>query len=327
MKKIKVLITGGSGFIGSALIKRFLGKQYNLTILLRKKDAFKNENVNIIRGDLKNKDDVLLAVKGQDLIYNAGAVLPHHNLPKKEYWLTNFGGVRNITEASLKFNVKRLIHVSTVGVYGSTELGIANESSLANPQDVYAKSKFEAEKHIFSLRKKGLKFVIIKPTIGYGPGDMRPGFIDLLRLVKVKLFAPMVGDGENFFHTVYVDNLIDALVLCAIKKEALYEDFIIGDDPCFKMKDIMKAMYKVRGKDMPFLNMPKSLAYLLGFGGDFAEKLGLKSSLTTQRVKFLTQNKRFSINKAKKMLGYKPRVNFQMGIVNTYKWYQEKNLI
>lgn len=327
MKKIKVLITGGSGFIGSTLLKRFLGEQYYLTILLRKKDVFKNENVNIVRGDLRNKDDVLLAAKGQDLIFNAGAVLPHHNLPEKEYWLTNFVGARNIAEASLRFNVKRLIHISTTGIYGSAEIRVASEDSPFNPQDVYAKSKLEAERHIFSLSKKGLKFVIIKPTIGYGPGDTRPGFMNLLRSVKIKLFAPMIGNGGNFFHTVYIDNLIDALVLCATKKEAVCEDFIIGDEPCLKIKDIMKTIYKVQKRNMPSINVPESLAYFLGFVGDFAQTLGLKLPLTTRRVKFLTQNKKFSIDKAKKILGYKPKVNFHTGIANTYNWYKERNLI
>ncbi len=327
MKKINVLITGASGFFGSALLKRLLDDKYHLTVLLRKKNTYRISGIRVVKGDLRNKNDVLLAVKGQDLIFNAGAVLPHHNLPEKEYWLTNFEGVKNITEASMKFNVEQLIHISTAGIYGSTGLRIVNEKSPVSLQDVYAKSKFEAEKHIFSLRKKGLKFTIIKPVVGYGPGDVRPGFINLLRLVKIGFFVPMVGDGENFFHTVYVDNLIDALMLCIGEKGAVYEDFIIGDEPCFKMRNIMEIMYKVEKKKIPFVNIPESLAYPLGFVGDFARKLGLKPLLTTQRIRFLTQNKRFNIDKAKKILGYKPKVNLQTGIANTYKWYQEKNLI
>lgn len=321
---MKALVTGATGFIGSNLVKRLLKESWKVKALVRAKSDYaviKKWGVDILIGDITSSKSVQVASQGVDVFFNCAAALPYHRLPEKDYWEVNVRGVENVLKACRKERVRRIVHISTVGIYGKTGKVALDEKASPKPNDIYSKTKLEGEKLIWKEIKKGdLYITIVRPTIGYGPGDTRPGFLHLFKLMKMGIFVP-IGKGENFFHTVYVDNLIDALLLAAWKKEAIGEDFIIGDEPCPRMKNIISAIVKATKSSPLPISLPTSAALLVAKFFDPLRQVGLPTPLTTQRVKFITEDKIFSIEKAKRLLGYKAEIKIQEGAMKTYDWY------
>ena len=324
----KILVTGATGFIGSNLVKVLRDKKYKVIAAIRseKKKQLLPKNVGYIALDLMDKDGLSKAVSVVDTVFNVAATLPYHQLRDQDYINSNVLGVSNIIDACLNYNAK-LVHISTVGVFGDTSVAGYDETAPIKTTDIYSRTKREGDLLIYkAIRDKKLKATIIRPTIGYGPGDIRPGFINLFRLIKRGLFIP-VGKGENFFHTIYIENLIAALILAGSKKEALGEDFIIGDDPCPRMSELINIIAAEEGVKLPSFYIPGNLAYTIGLVGNLAKKVGFSLPLTTQRVKFITQNKRFKIERAKKVLGYSPQFDLRAGVAKTYAWYTKNKYI
>lgn len=327
---MKVLVTGGTGFIGSNLTRRLVDLGHEVNVLVRPgSNLGKIEGLDVEKttGDLGDYQSLVKAVNGRDVVFNLAAGLPYHKLSAQEYELTNVIGVKNMVNACLEKKVSRLVHVSTVGVYGPTKARGANEKTPLNLTDAYCRTKAAGDKYIFgAIKTQKLRAVIVRPTIAYGPGDTRPGFLNLFALIKKRMFVP-VGDGENYFHTIYIENLIDGLLLAAQQKNILGEDFIIGDNPCPKMKEVIQTIARVEEAPMPIFNIPTSIAFLAGQVGDIAGLANLPFPLNTQRVNFITQNRRYIIKKASKKLGYKPKIGLEEGIKRTYLWYQKHGFV
>lgn len=314
---MRVFITGSTGFIGTNLTERLLQDKWQVRALVRDRIKLRlpgHKNLEVLEGDLSDLTVLSRGAKGVDIVFNLAAGLPYHDLPKDKYIQANIDGVKNILRACDKGGVKRLVHVSTVGIYGPKD-SIVDEQSKVNAKGVYPKTKLAGEQLI---KKNGLPYTIIRPTIGYGPYDIRPGFLDLFRFIKKRLFF-LVGDGSNFFHTIYVENLVDALILAATKNEAEGEDFIIGDGDCPTMKELALTIAKIEEVTLNPFYIPKSLAYFLGYLPGIP--------LTDQRVTFITENRRYSITKAKKILGYQPKYNLSAGIKKTYDWYRKNGYL
>lgn len=327
---MKALVTGATGFVGGKLVTRLLEKGWKVKAFVRRGSNFskfsKEKNLKIVFGDVSDFDSLEKAVVGVDVVFSCAAALPYHNLIQKEYWEVNVKGIRNLMAACLAGKIKKVVYLSTVGIYGTTSRKGKSEKSEYKVTNVYSKTKYEGEKIVWEYIKKGLPVVIIKPTIAYGPTDTRPVFLNLFLMVKKGIF-PLVGKGDNFFHTIYIDNLIDSLLLAATKKSAMGEDFIIGDDPCPTMRLIVKTISEIQGKKVWTFSLPRWLAYPAGIFFDLLQFTGLPAPLTTRRVDFMTQNKRFIIDKAKKVLGYSPKIGLGEGLRRTLKWYKENGYL
>lgn len=313
---MKVFVTGATGFIGGNLIKEAINRSWEVTVLIRKtgqSSIFKGKNIKFVLGSVENPDCFKDKLNGIDLVINCAGALPYRKLSDREYFLTNVLGVENLLSICKKSGVKKVIHLSTTGVY-------------TDRKDIYSKTKLEGEKIVKKYISAGLKTIIIRPTIGYGPGDTRPGFLDLFRLVSKGIFIP-IGKGDNYFHTIYVGNLVEAILLAAKNSAADGQDFIIGDDPCPKMNDILGAIYRLFGKKKPRVYLPKSVALAAAVFFDLAARWGLPVPLNTKRVKFVTEETRFNIDKAKNLLGYSPKVSLDKGMKETFNWYKNKGYL
>ncbi len=319
---MKAFITGATGFIGTNLIHRLLKDGWQVKALVRDEKKFRlpeHKNLKLIKGSLTDQVSLDEGSKGVDIVFNLAAGLPYHQLSEEKYIQANVTGVENLLKAAYDARVDRLVHISTVGIYGSSGSDVINEQSKVNTRDIYSETKYKGEQTVRDFAKKtGLQFVIIRPTIGYGPYDIRPGFLDLFKFIKKRLFF-LVGEGNNFFHTIYVENLVDAFILAATKKEAKDEDFIIGDEVCPTMRELAQTIAKVERVSLNPFYLPRWFAFFL------ARLPGVP--LTNQRVTFITENRRYSTEKAKKILGYKPRYNLEEGIKKTYDWYIEKGYL
>ncbi len=301
---MKVLVTGASGFIGGNIISLFKKEGIDVLPLIRKGEY----------GDLRNYSSLRETTKNVDVVVNCAAALLHHHLNEKDFWDINVWGLKNLVNACIENKIKKLIHFSTVAVFGPTDKKGFDERAKIDFTDIYSQTKHEGDKIIRSV-PSNLQSIIIRPTIAYGPGDTRPVIYRLFKMVK-KHVGLTINGGENYIHTAYVGNIANAVYLAVRKDFHSGEDVIIGDEYCPKMREIIETISKVQNKKYLKVSVPLFPAKVVG------KILGLEKT-----VKFVSENRRYKIEKAKKILGYNPETDLYQGMKSTYDWYRKKNLI
>jgi nucleoside-diphosphate-sugar epimerase len=332
MEKImKALVTGGTGFTGSNLVKKLTSQNYQVRVLARsssKTELLSQMGVETITGDIKDKESVFEAVKGMDVIFHIAAAYRQANLPDSEYWEVNFNGTKNILDAALKHNVKRLVHCSTIGIVSSVKNPPADETVMACPGDVYQQSKCAAEFEVLNyVKEKNLRASVIRPCGIYGPQDMR--LFKMFKMIAAKKFL-FFGNGNALFHMVYIDDLVDAFLLCSQKEEAVGEVFIIGGERYTTLNELSKLIAAEFEVPPPKIHMPYLPFEVTAAVVEFIyAKLKIKKEppIYRRRMAFYKKNRAFSIEKAKRILGYNPRFDLKTGIHLTAKWYMENGYI
>ncbi len=324
-----VLVTGASGFTGSHLVNRLIKNGARVRALVREKtDAgfLRDMGAIVYTGDITDRAAVFRAVRGAGKVFHAAAAFREAKLSDSVYRQINLEGTRNVLDAVLEFGVKRVVHCSTIGVYGDVLQIPADEKSPFNPGDIYQQTKLEGEELARRyFLEKSAPVVILRPCGIYGPGDMR--FLKLFRSIARKKFF-MIGRGTAPWHPVYIDNLVDGFVLCAWKENILGEDFIIGDKNYLPLKELVEKIASALGVPAPRISIPAAPVRALGAACEkICRPLGLEPPLHRRRVDFFTKARAFSIRKAESVLGYSPGVSTDEGLKLTARWYKEKGLL
>lgn len=327
IEKKKVLVTGATGFVGSHLVKRLADTGYNVRALVRKgRDISSLDNrAEVSYGDITDPSSLEDAVRETSIVYHLAAVVTLAGVSDSLFRDVHVKGTENLLNASLKHGVKRFIHVSTCGVHGDVKNPPASEDSPINTQDIYQKTKAESEKVALGFREKGIQAVIIRPTGVYGPGDMR--LLKLFRLISKRRFI-MIGDGKTFFHPVYIDDLIDGLILAGEADNAVGEAFIIGGERYLALNELANIIAITLGVTLSKIHLPvfpvKTLAAITEL---VCKLLRIEPPLYRRRIDFFTKNRAFDISKAKRILGYLPKIDIEEGIRRSVEWYRKEGLL
>jgi nucleoside-diphosphate-sugar epimerase len=248
------------------------------------------------------------------------------NLPKKVYWDANVEGTRNVLDAALRAGVRKVVVCSTCGVHGHVKQGPADESAPIAPEDYYQYTKYEGERVVPQFLSQGLRSVIIRPAAIYGPGDPERFFM-LFRMVNKGKFM-MFGNGETHYHPVYIDNLIDAFELAAQSDKGEGETYLIADEKAQTLNDLVQAIAESLNVDLTIRHYPFWPLWVAAVACETLYKpLPMDPPLFRRRVDWFRQNRSFSIERAKKELGYRPKVGLKEGLASTAKWYKEKGLL
>ncbi|MCL4376989.1 MAG: NAD-dependent epimerase/dehydratase family protein [Actinobacteria bacterium] len=328
---MKVLVTGGTGFAGSHLVKKLIEEKYVVRVLARKTSntaELVKWGVEIVTGDITDREKVFEAVKGTDWVFHIAAAYRQSNLPDKEYRDVNFNGTKNILDASAEYGISQLVYCSTIGLVSSVKNPPADENTAVCPGDVYQKSKCAAENEVLKyVHDKNLPASIIRPCAIYGPGDMR--LLKMFRMIAKRKFI-LFGNGRALFHMVYIDDLVDAFLLCARKKEAVGEVFIIGGEKYLTLNELSALIAEEFRVPRPKIHLPYLPFELASATIEFLyNKLKIKKEppIYRRRMAFYKKSRAFSIEKAKRMLGYCPKYDLKKGIHLTAKWYVENGYI
>lgn len=244
----KVLVTGGTGFIGGHLVERLvMNYGADVHVLVRnfaRAPRIARFPVKMIHGDVTDLTAVRKAMEGCEIVFHCAYGNMGRPAQQRE---VNVKGTENVLKAALEHNVKRVVHVSTISVYGQTKDGDLDESAPRKySKEVYADSKREAEKLAFEYFKKyGLPVSIIQPTVVYGP--FAPvwtiGPLNQLRTGRVIL----VEGGSGLCNAVYVDDIIQAMILAATKDEAIGQAFLISAEDPVTWRDFYGAYEQMLG--------------------------------------------------------------------------------
>ncbi len=324
---MKVLVTGATGFIGSALTKRLLAKGAKVRVLIReprKARQLENTGAEIFQGNITNRPDCIKACEGIGQVFHCAAILGGWGKSRSLLWEVNVQGTENMLEAARKEGIKQFIHVSTCGILGPCKRGqYLDEEASYEPINTYMRTKIEAEKLAADYSKKGLPVTIARPEFVYGPGDTH--MLPLFRIVHQKRFV-FFGDGLNMLHPTYIDDVVDGLLL-ASKQEAKGEKFNMAGERPVTMREFIGEMAQALDVPEPKISIPVALAKLTGWTLEYSWGLFAKPPMTSSAVITLSRNLAVSIEKARDRLGYNPKIGIREGIRRTVRWYRENRLL
>jgi len=328
---MKAFVTGGTGFTGSHLIKRLIKEGHEVTALVRNTSdlsVLEGMPVRFIYGEMSDRQKIFEGIKGADRVFNIAAAYRKANLSEKEFWDTNFEGTKNILDACLEHNVKKMVHCSTIGVVTTVKNPPGDENSQVCPGDDYQKSKCAAEFEVIKYAKeKGLNAIVIRPCGIYGPGDMR--LLKIFKMIARRKFL-FFGNGRALYHMIYVDDLVDAFILSAKNENISGEVFIIGDEKFITLNELAKMIAKEFNAPVPKIHLPYKPFELAAICLEFIYRiLKIKKDppIYRRRMAFFKKSRAFSIEKAKKMLGFAPKTDLATGIHLTAQWYLENKYI
>lgn len=310
---MKVLVTGGTGFIGKHLLKALVSQGYKVEVLVRKtedQEKVKKFGAKAILGNLGDLKSLRKIVSRVDICYHLAAIRNDWGYSWKDYSQDNVEATRNLLTA-LSGQLKHFIFISSV--------------KASHPTTLYGKSKLQAEKIVLEFfSKKSLPLTIIRPAIVYGPEDSYSGMMPkLIRLIKNGRFL-MVGDGENRLHLVYINDLVQAFLLAA-KRLGQGKIYTIASEKPLKLKDLVNLISnELKVKILP-LKIPIVFAKITGMILEKIYPLLSKNEplVTRNKVETITGDHIYDISYAKKELGFSPQVDYPEGIKKTINWYKQ----
>ena len=316
------LVTGAAGFTGGYLAHALLRRGHRVRALVRGRGqarGLERAGAEIVEGDLTRAQDVDTAVKGCSQVYHIAALYRQAKHPDRVYYNVNLGGTRHILDAAARHGVERVVHCSTVGVHGDIKPVPADEDAPFNPGDAYQGSKLQGELAAREAFASGLPGVIVRPAAIYGPGDLR--FLKLFKSIRRGLFC-MFGRGEATYHLVYIDDLVDGIVLCGQHPDAVGETFILAGPRYTTINELVARVAAAVGVPPPRARAPLTPLLAAAWLFEMACKpLGLEPPLHRRRCDFFTKARGFSSAKARRMLGYAPAVDLEEGLRATAAAY------
>lgn len=326
----RILVTGGTGFTGSHLVRRLIQDGHSVIAVDVKRGLFDDElrrlGADIVYASVTQRALMEELVAWCDVVHHLAAAFRRIDLPQAAYWDINVNGTRYLLEAARDHGVERFVYCSTCGVHGNIVEPAAAEEAPIEPEDYYQYTKYEGERVAHEFIEQGVPVTILRPTAIYGPGD--PGrWLMLFKRVAPGWF-PMFGDGTTTYHPLYIDNLIDAFVLAMEREEAIGETYLIGDEQYYTLNEIVRAVGEALGVDVTIVHLPFGplwMAAVLCEG--VCTPLGLSPPLFRRRVDWFRQNRAFDVTKARQQLGYVPKIDLRTGLAKTARWYRENGYL
>ncbi|HWQ11787.1 MAG TPA: NAD-dependent epimerase/dehydratase family protein [Roseiflexaceae bacterium] len=310
------LITGGAGFLGINLVRYLLERGHAVVSLdIAEFDYPERERVKAIKGDIRDRSSVDRAMEGVDIVVHTAAALPLYK--KEDIFSTDLDGTRNVLQSAFDHRVDRCIHISSTAVYGIPDHHPLYESDRLQGVGPYGEAKVRAEEICEEFRRKGMCVPIIRPKSFVGPERLGV-FALLYDWARDGRGFPMIGSGNNRYQLLDVEDLCQAIYLCAtLDRDTVNDTFNIGAKEFTTMREDYQAVLDEAGfgkKIVPFPAAPVIWTLRL------LEALRL-SPLYKWVYETAATDSFVSIEKAERVLGFKPKYSNKEALVRNYRWY------
>jgi dihydroflavonol-4-reductase len=319
------LVTGATGFVGSAVARALLRRGQRVRILARPGSDRRNLAklcVEIAEGSLEEPESLTRAVTGCRYVYHVAADYRLWVPDPEPMFRTNVVGTRDLMIAALDAGVERVIYTSSVATLGLVPEGSADEETPSRAEDMigpYKRSKFEAEEVVRNLaQERRLPVVIANPSTPVGPGDIKPTPTGRVILEAARGQMPaFVDTGLNIVH---VDDVAEGH-LAAAEKGRIGERYILGGEN-MSLAEILTEVSLAAGRRAPSLRVPHGMLYPVAVGAELAARLtGREPLITLNGVRMSRKKMYFSSEKASRELGYRPRPARE-AIVDAVSWFR-----
>lgn len=332
---MRALVTGATGFLGGALAGRLASLGWEVTAAGRNKREgalLIGQGVRrFIELDLQDEAAVIRACQGQDYAFHCGALSSPWG-KYADFYGSNVLGTRHIAAGCIAHRVKRLIHVSTPSIYFDFKdrFAIAEDAPLpAKPVNLYAATKLEAEREIDRAQAEGLAAVTIRPRAIFGPGDRT--ILPRLLLANERGRLPLIGGGKAVLDLTYIDNAVDALMLCAAAPDSvLGKVYNISNGEPVQLIDALRQLFGKLGQPLRAKKIPYPAAYALAGMLELAASVsgsGREPLLTRYTVGVIAKSQTLDISAAKQELGYEPKISVAAGLDAFAEWWRDTRLL
>ncbi len=322
--KVRFLVSGASGFIGGHLVRRLSEEGRKIRAFVRPTSNVEKlkslKNVEIFYGDLTDFRSVQQAVEGCQVVYHVGGLVNDWGDYRK-FFKVNYGGTKNMLEASVKASIQKFIYTSSIGVLDLSGQGVIKENQpYGRYLGGYCRSKAEAEKLVRRYSSQ-LQTIILRPAVVYGPEDSQCTLRSLNYAQKGFLFV--IGGGQSVFPHLYIDNLVNALLLAAKRELASGEVFNLTDGQETTVREFFSCFNHIVGRDDVWVSLPYSLAWVAALLMDTCVHLaGRQPLLSWTALEFLTLKCRFDISKARQILDFKLAISLSQGMAKVERWWK-----
>lgn len=318
-------MTGASGYTGGRLLEALRARGHEVAVLVRPASVSASLAARadaLVEGDLSQAPAVDRLVAGRDAVVHVAAVYRTAGHPDAYYREVNVLGSERLLEAAARHGVSRFVHTSTVGVHGHVARPPADEQAPLSPGDVYQATKAEAETLALEFhRRRGVPVTVLRPGAIYGPGETR--LLKLFRAIARGRYA-IVGSGHSFYHPVFIDDLVQGFLLALERPEAVGEAFLICGPSYVSQRELAALVARhTGGRVLPFRIPARPIQWAGDLVEAFCVPLGLEPPLHRRRVDFWTKSRAFTIEKARRLLGYDPQTDVERGVAVTAAWYRE----
>lgn len=318
----RVLVTGATGFVGSRL-SELLSTKESAKVTgtgrnLERVAYLKGRGVELQAADLLNADAMKELVEGQEIVIHTAAALgADPGMAQK----VNVDATETLVRFAGEACVSRFVHVSTVGACDMTNLKSVDETAplALNHPSTYPRTKAEAEQRATEMaRKYDLELSIVRPSMIYGPGH---GVWSEVMFKNVLDGKPvMLGDGSGNFNPVYIDDVVDAIIICAKHPNATGEVFNVSAE-ITTWKEFMSHYGELCGKELK--SVPVFVARMMAFANKIP---GITTPIDRGFIEMATSRKQFPIQKGRDLLGWKPQISYEEGMKRTIEWLEKEIL-
>lgn len=327
---MKALVTGATGFVGAAVARALLGKQWQVRVLARKGSERRNLtglDVEVFEGDLTDSSSLERAAQGCEGLFHVAADYRLGAPDPSQLYRANVQGTRNVLHAARRAGVQRIVYTSSVATIGIPADGTPGDEQTPNSIDDmighYKRSKYLAEEVVREAAREGLSVVIVSPSTPVGPGDVKPTPTGQLVLDAAAGRMPaFVDTGLNIVH---VDDVANGHLL-AYERGIAGERYILGGQD-MSLREILAVIAQLVGRAPPRVRLPYGVVLPLAYLAEgFAKLTGRSGRITLEGVRMSRKIMFFSSAKAARELGYASRPPLQ-AFEDAIRWFRENGLL
>ncbi len=326
---MRLLVTGGTGFIGSHLAEE--GRRRGAEVVVLGLTDRPEERANaelltrmgaeVLSGSITDAELCRRAARGATHVFHLAVAMREGGKSDQFFESINLDGTRHLLEAASVQRVERFVYCSTIGIYGHRAPGITREDSLLAPGNIYERTKVSAERLVREFAEQcGLRAVVLRPADVYGPRDQR--LLKLFKGVSRGRF-PLFGSGEGRRHMVYVDDVVSAFFKACERDEALGEGLIVAGPRACTLRELLDEITRATGSKRYGVRLP--LAPMLGLAAlveDVCARLKIDPPIYRRRMDFFHSDSEFDTSRARRVLGWEPKVGLREGISRTLEDYR-----
>ncbi len=322
-----VLVTGATGFLGGALALWLASDGAQVRALARRpeKGAFLrvNPNVEIITGDINDANRMKEVTQGCQYVFHVAAALGG---PMKLQYGVNVEGTRNMMNAAVAAGVQRVVYVSSIAVYGYEYQGdITEDLPLRAARVPYNVTKMQGEAVVREISQRhNLEYSIIRPAMIYGPRSNM--WTKTMFQLGKRQPTTFLGDGSGSFHPIYVDDVVDMMVVLATHPKAVGEAFNCALDPASTWREFIGAYSRLAGHDR-WRSLPVAPVKLVAPLVEIILSLRGEPQQTPKALDYLLTHRTYKMTKAGERLGWQPKVDLTTGIQRCVPWLREQSLL